>query len=353
LPRDFLEIFLVSVILIKISTKSGIYRMSTNNHYWQGTIAIGPYAFPRFIASPLDGVINAPYRQVIRLFSPQALLYSEIRHVASIMHTQPEQWRPLANEYPLNFQLTAENDELIEAVCERVLTQGIKMVDINIGCPARNIIRQGSGAGSALMGDLPRLKKVITAFRKHLPVPLTVKMRAGFKEPNALEVVQFLADTGIDAICIHPRLQPQGHAGFLDFDLVANIKKMVAMPVMISGGITSFAIAKEVYEKTGVDGFLVGRALIGKPWLLKQLYEESQGKIYMISPHEIQEAVIKHIDYGVAWRGTRGLAYVKKHLATYLKGLQYTRTERQQLLISRDAEELKDMIRKTFVAKQV
>lgn len=325
--------------------------MSFNKDYWQNNIVIGRYVFPRFIASPLDGVINAPFRHVIRDFSPTALLYSEIRHVGYIVHTAPEQWKPSACEYPLNFQLTAESEDFIEAACARILEQGIKMVDINIGCPARNIIRQGSGAGSALMGDVPRLKRVIAAFRKHLPVPLTVKMRAGFKEPNALEVVQFLADCGIDAVCIHPRLQPQGHAGFLDFDLVSQIKKMVSIPVMISGNITSWAIAQEVYEKTGVDGFLIGRALIGKPWLLHQFIEESQGRHFTPSNDDIQQAIIKHIDYSVAWRGDRGLAFVKKHLATYLKSLHYSRQERQQLLLSRDANELKEIIRNTTLQK--
>jgi len=311
-------------------------------NYWNSNLKIGPYSFGRFIGGPVDGVINSPFRRLIRQFSPHALLYTEIRHINAVIRVPIDQWQPSGIEQPINFQMTAENEQNIAAACERALAAGITMVDINIGCPSRLVTRGGAGAGSALMADIPRLAAVVKEFRRCLPsIPLTVKMRAGYKEPNAPEIVSMLEDWGINAICIHPRLQPQKHEGSLDFELVASIKKKIRIPVLFSGGITDFAIANQVYEQTGVDGFLIGRGLLAKPWLLKQLHEESQGRPFVLSKDGIHRAMTDHLDYSVAWHSKRGLAFFKKHLAEYLKELELSRLARREILITNCPEKMK------------
>ena len=129
--------------------------------YWNNELRIGPYSFGRFIGGPVDGVINSPFRRLIRQFSPHALLYTEIRHINAVIRVPADQWQPLPIEQPINFQMTAENPQNIAAACERVIALGITMVDINIGCPSRLVTRGGAGAGSALMADIPRLTDVI------------------------------------------------------------------------------------------------------------------------------------------------------------------------------------------------
>ncbi len=315
-------------------------------NYWCNRLQIGPYTFERFISGPVDGVINSPYRRLIRQFSPHALMYTEIRHVNAVIRLPVDQWKPLPIEQPINFQMTAENEQNIATASDCVLAAGITMVDINIGCPSRLVTRGGAGAGSALMADTPRLIAVIKEFRRCLPsIPVTVKMRAGYKEQNALDVVSLLEDLGIDAVCIHPRLQTQKHQGTLDLALVAEIKKMAAIPVLFSGGITSFSIARQVYEQTGVDGFLIGRGLLGKPWLLKQLNEESLGREFILEKNEIHTALMAHLDYSIAWAGIRGFAFFKKHLAEYLKTLGLGKTARRELLITNCPERMRERIK--------
>ncbi len=307
-------------------------------NYWKNPLTIGSRSFGRFIGSPLDGVTNVPFRKTVRLFSPEALLYTEICHCDTIVNTEPQKWGLDVGEPQINFQMSAADETYIERACERVLAHGITMVDINIGCPAKTVIN--TGAGSALMADLPRLRAVIKLFRACLPTTLTVKMRAGFKEPNALDVACMLQDLGVDALCVHPRLQSQGFAGQPAYDLVGQIKKAVSIPVFVSGGITSWPIAKAVYESTGVDGFLIGRALTGHPWLLHKLTEESQGREYTISDADIHATMMHHLDYAVAWLGpSRGLAYFKKHLKVYLNDLGCEHAHCIQLLSTESPDE--------------
>jgi tRNA-dihydrouridine synthase len=234
--------------------------------------------------------------------------------------------------------MSAADTTYIERACERVCEAGVRMVDINIGCPAKSVIHKG--AGSALMADVPRLKEVITLFRACLPIPLTVKMRAGFKDHNARDIACMLEDLGVDALCIHPRLQSQGFSGDPDYAIVADIKQNVGIPVLVSGGITNSAIARSVYEITGVDGFLIGRALLGRPWLLHQLEVETQGGRCDIDRCCIQDVMMKHLEFLCAWFGpSRGLAYFKKHLKEYAAQLGLSKEENIDLLSSSSMEQ--------------
>lgn len=307
-------------------------------NYWNTPFYIRSYSFSRFVGSPLDGVTNRPFRQAVRLFSPHALMYTEICHCDTIVHCDPKSWGLQVGEEQINFQMSAADTTYIEWACERVCEAGVRMVDINIGCPAKSVIHKG--AGSALMADVPRLKEVITLFRACLPIPLTVKMRAGFKDHNARDIACMLEDLGVDALCIHPRLQSQGFSGDPDYAIVADIKQNVGIPVLVSGGITNSAIARSVYEITGVDGFLIGRALLGRPWLLHQLEVETQGGRCDIDRCCIQDVMMKHLEFLCAWFGpSRGLAYFKKHLKEYAAQLGLSKEENIDLLSSSSMEQ--------------
>src|SRR3990172_12209673 len=147
--------------------------------FWNSKATIKYLTFDRFIGGPMDGVTDAPFRKLVREFSPGALLYTEIRHVACIA-SEAGGLKALKfdqSERPLNFQVSAHDTLLVEQVCEKILAAGVDCVDLNIGCPAKNVV--GSGAGSALMADLPRLKEVVHVMRTCFQIPFTVKMRAG------------------------------------------------------------------------------------------------------------------------------------------------------------------------------
>lgn len=316
--------------------------------YWQEKFKIGTLSVPRFIGGPLDGITDSPFRQLVRDFSKNELLYTEMRHVRCVANDKGG-YRALRFEQferPLNYQVAANSTEGIEQAVEKILEKGVDCIDLNIGCPARNVI--SSGSGSALMADLPRLKKIVQLFRKTVPIPFTVKIRAGFKEDNALEVAQLLEDCGVDALAIHPRLQTQRFEGRPDYAIAAAVKKALSIPVIISGNVVNFATAKMVYEQTGVDGFLIGRGIWAKPWKLHEMNEHANNLPFMADKQMILQYAVRHLDNMLDYYGDHGVYVFRKHLPFYIKGTLAASQVRKQLLQSQDAGEIKHALYQFF-----
>lgn len=313
--------------------------------YWQTELRIGNRSFGRFIGGPLDGITDVPFRQLVRTFSPEALLYTEIRHVQCVAH-ELGGVKALSfdnRERPLNFQVTANSLDGIDAAIERILIRGVDCIDLNIGCPAKNIV--GSGSGSALMADVPLLEKILKRIRALSTVPFTVKMRAGFKEENALDVSLLCQDCGVDAVALHPRLRTQRFAGEPDYDLVAQVKKNVSIPVLVSGGINEYEIAKKVYEQTGCDGFLIGRGMIGRPWILAQMRAQSLGLPYTEPTIADRMAIAdSHFDAMLSWYGPAGLYSFRKHLSAYMSGFERAGVVRAALMEEESVIEVKRIL---------
>jgi tRNA-dihydrouridine synthase B len=179
-------------------------------------------------------------------------------------------------------------------------------------------------------------------------LPLTIKMRAGFKEKNALEVVQLAQACGVNAIAIHPRLQTQQFGGTPDYNLVHNIKKISQIPILYSGGIHCYTQAQEVYEKTGVDGFLISRALCGAPWKLAQLEAETQGKNFIITSAERCQAALNHLALLIKYYGPRGLYHFRKHIPFYIQEQEGAVAARKKLLVATHIDEVINEFKKFF-----
>jgi tRNA-dihydrouridine synthase B len=313
--------------------------------FWQEKISIGNLIVPRFMAAPLDGLTTSPFRQLIRLFSPQELLFTEMRHVAHVSHDKKGatvSFNPI--EQPLAFQFSANKVDFIPIAVDKVLNHNFVMINLNCGCPAKTVIR--SQAGSALMADLPRLETLIKQFVTAIGgrLPFTIKIRAGFKEKNALEVARMAEACGVDAIIIHPRTQPEGFSARLDFDLVQNIKKTITMPVIFSGNINSFKAAQKTYENTGVDGFMIGRALWGAPWKIRELTDAAQGIDFEMQPKQVVDILIKHLDLNMQHFGSRGFVSLKKHIPLYIRTIPHATTWRTQLLRATTEEEMRRIL---------
>jgi len=315
--------------------------------YWDETIRFKDLEVPRFMAAPLDGITDAPTRQLIRKFSPTELLFTEMRHVACVfneLRQQSLQFKEM--ERPLGFQFSANHLKFIEGAVEKVLEKGVDMINLNLGCPAKNVIK--SGSGSALMADLPRLKEVLTEFMRCIDgrVSFTVKIRAGYKkEKNAVEVAQLIEGLGIDGLMIHPRLQTEGFTGLPDLDLVREVKEAVKIPVIMSGNINSFKRAQKVYDRTGVDGFMIGRALWGCPWKIREITDAAKGVTFEVSPEETLEYALEHLRLTVEHYGPTAFHAFKKQLPVYIKGVENAGQIRKKLLSSQTAEELEAGIR--------
>lgn len=317
--------------------------------YWQEKVRIGNLLVPRFMGGPLDGITDSPFRKLVRLFSKEELLYGEMRHIGCVANDKGRikalQFEQL--ERPLNYQVSANKLDFIEKACERIIQAQVDSIDLNIGCPAKNVIR--SGSGSSLMADKDRLRIILKRFRELLPIPFTVKIRAGFKQKNAIEIAQLIEDCGADALAIHPRLQTQLFTGIPDYALAAEVKKAVSIPVFFSGGVVNWNTAKNVYERTGVDGFLIGRGMWSKPWKLKELREHSAGRPYVITQKEILACALQHLDNMMEYYGEQGLYSFRKHLPFYIKGKESSSEVRSRLVRSVSVNEVRDGLRSFFI----
>ena len=289
-------------------------------NFWQEDIKIGNLSVPRFIGGPLDGITDAPFRQLVRQFSQRELLYTEMRHVRSIL--TPKGGAMALNfeqfERPLNFQVSASSDDHIKQACEKIVAAGVDSIDLNVGCPAKNVV--SSCCGSALMARPDQLEKILKAFRASLTIPFTVKIRAGFKEKNGLDIAKLVQDCGADALAIHPRLQTQKFAGLPDYQLAAQVKKALQIPIIFSGNVVNFKTAQMTYERTGVDGFLIGRGIWAKPWKLVELAENAAGREYHVTPQLVLSVALQHLQLMIDHYGISGLYQFRKHLPFYIKG---------------------------------
>ncbi|MBT3456346.1 tRNA-dihydrouridine synthase [bacterium] len=310
--------------------------------FWKNNIKIGAKEFPRFIGGPMDGVTDSPFRKLVREFSKDELLYTEMRHTSCIAHDKGVT-RSLdfgQDERPLNFQLTTNSIDHIKPAIEKALAIGIDAVDLNIGCPAKNVVK--SGSGSLLMSDVPFLEKILKEFRRNLQIPFTVKMRAGFKHKNAIEVAKLVQDCGADALTIHPRLQTERFAGVPDYDLAALVKKTLNIPIIFSGEIVDWSSAKRTYEQTGADGFMVSRGLYGAPWRLKELKLKSLDEPFVVDNKLILFCAIKHLENLLDYFGEHGIYCFRKHLPHYIKGIPGAAQLRKKLIVSDSVAEVKE-----------
>jgi tRNA-dihydrouridine synthase B len=311
-------------------------------NFWLENIKIRNLVVPRFMSGPLDGITDSPFRKLVRLYSKDELLYTEMRHVRSICTPKGGdlalKFEQL--ERPLNFQVSASSDEFIEPAFERIIQAGVDCIDLNVGCPAHNVV--SSVCGSALMAHPQELKKILTKIRRAAgDLPITITIRAGFLEKNAVDLAKRAQDCGVDALAIHPRLRNQMFMGQPDYALAAQVKQALSIPVLFSGNVVNFATAKRTYELTGVDGFLIGRGMWAKPWKLAEMKAHAQGLEYHVSSAEVLKIALLQLQYMVEHYGVRGLFCFRKHLPFYLRGHAGAGELRSKLVRLDDAEEVK------------
>ena len=198
------------------------------------------------------------------------------------------------------------------------------------------------------MANPELLKTLMLELQKHAAgkIPFTLKIRAGFKEKNAYEIACLAEECGVEMLIIHPRTQTGAFSAPLDYDLVKKIKQKLTIPIVFSGNIYSADNAKMVYKKTGVDGFMIGRALWGAPWRMKEITSGLLGEPFEITQQQMIEYALKHIALNVEFYGPHGATMFKKQLPQYIKSVPNAATIRRDLLRLEGYEAMKEGIQK-------
>lgn len=290
---------------------------------------------PVFLA-PMAGITNFPFRTIARRFGCR-LAFTEMVSVNGLVRGSQKTYRYLdsdQNDRPLGVQLFG-NDPALMAEGARIVTdRGADLIDINMGCPVRKVVR--AGAGAALLRDPEKAGMIIRAMRRATPLPLTVKIRAGWRrsEITAPIIARIAEDEGANALVIHPRTADQGFSGTADWTVIQTVKEALHIPVVGNGDIRSPGDARKMMQITGCDAVMIGRAALGNPWIFSEIGEKggSDGNCPSVSLKEREQVIRDHLEMETEYSGERGgVQSFRKHLLWYTKGLRGSAPFRQKI----------------------
>ena len=278
------------------------------------------------LLAPMAGITDLPFRTIVRAFGC-GMAFTEMVSAVGLVRGMGKTSRYLdsaAVDRPLGVQLFGSDPPTLAAAARIAAEEGADLIDVNMGCPVKKVIKTGSGA--ALMRDPERAAAVLRAVRQVTDLPLTVKIRAGWRrgETNALDIGRIAEECGVDAVILHPRTVDQGFGGVSDWRLIAALKERLRIPVIGSGDVRGPEDAARMFRETGCDGVMVGRGALGNPWLIKSiLIHLAGGAVSPPSLAEREEAIRHHLALAIDHYGEKvGTRDFRKHLLWYTKGLR-------------------------------
>ena len=252
-------------------------------------------------------------------------------------------------ERPIGIQLYGHMVEAMVEAATIAEEEKPELIDINFGCPVRKIANRGAGAG--MLKNVPIMIEMTKAIVNAVKIPVTVKTRLGWDEENKniVEVAERLQDVGIQAITIHGRTRAQLYKGVADWTLIGEVKNNPRMkiPVIGNGDIDSAVKAKEMFDKHGVDGIMIGRATVGRPWIFQEI-RHFINKGELLPEPSVSEKVdlsLFHLEKSLLFKdGNRAIFEMRRHFSNYFKGLPHFKETRLKLLTTVNVDEIKRIL---------
>jgi tRNA-dihydrouridine synthase B len=303
------------------------------------------------LLAPMEDVTDPSFRYMCKHFGAD-LMYSEFISADGLVRKGKKSIKKLNlydYERPIGIQLYGHIPESMAEATILADQSGPDLIDINFGCPVKKIAARGAGAG--MLNNLPLMKEITETVVKNTNIPVTVKTRLGWDEENknVVEVAEMLQDTGIKAITIHGRTKSQLFKGTADWTLIGKVKNNPRMkiPVFGNGDIKNPEGAKEAFDKFGVDGIMIGRAAIGRPWIFREIkeYLNTGSHIPLLTIAEKVSLAELHLQKSLDFKGEpRGIYEMRRHFSWYFKGLPDFRDIRIKLLTTLDIKEIYSLL---------
>lgn len=277
--------------------------------------------------APMAGVTDLPFRLICKELGSD-LLYTEMINAKALCY-EDEKTRSMIKiekqEHPVALQIFGHEPEFIAEAASILNDHDNEILDINMGCPAPKVVKNGDG--SALMKNPELAGRIMEAAVKASRKPVTVKIRSGWDEHNinAVEMARIAQSCGISAIAVHARTKEQYYSGSADWSVIKAVKDAVSIPVIGNGDVKSAQDALSMLEKTGCDAVMIGRGAQGNPWIFNEVYRYLEYNEQVREPSPVQkiETVIRHLELAVQIKGMHtGVVEMRKHIGWYLKGMK-------------------------------
>lgn len=299
--------------------------------------------------APMEGITDLPFRIICRRFGADIVYTEFVASEALVRDIQKSflKIRVVNDERPVAVQIFGSDPNTMAEAAKIVEQAGADIIDINYGCWVKKVVSHNAGA--ALLKDLPRMNAITYAVAKAVNIPVTVKTRLGWDKNNIVinEVARMQQDSGARAIAVHCRTRDMGMGGKADWSYIPEIKKNVEIPVILNGDIDSSETALKALEVDGADAIMIGRAVLGNPFIFRDAKKYIESGILPSKPNidERFDIMIEHLKMNVEDKGLpRGLREFRKHFSGYLKGLCNASHYRQKLVTLDDINETLDLL---------
>ena len=302
--------------------------------------------------APMAGITDNAFRRVCKMYgaglvctemvSSKGLFYNDEK-TKLLLDTREE-------KRPISMQIFGSDIESI-AYASKYVSEKADILDINMGCPAPKVVKNGDG--SRLLLNLDLVEEITKTAVENSTAPVSVKMRIGWDSKNivAVDAAKRIEKAGASMITVHGRTREEYYSGIANWDIIKEVKENVKIPVIGNGDIKSKEDAYKIFEQTGVDGIMIGRAAIGAPWIFEEIISYLKGeKVRNISNEEKLDVILKHIEWEVEEKGENvGIKELRKHMSAYIKNMPNATTMREKINRIETKVELEACLKEYFL----
>lgn len=302
--------------------------------------------------APMAGITDKSFRKIVNKYSNPGLVYTEMVSSRAICYDDQKTWNLINQENekrPVAVQIFGSEPDIMAKAAKKIEDKA-DIIDINMGCPAPKVVKNGDGSKLLLNLDLAEeiVSKVVEAVKK----PVTVKLRKGWDDENnvAVEMAKRIERAGAKLITIHGRTRKDFYSGHVDLDTIKQVKYSVSIPVIGNGDVKIAQDAIKMFEYTSVDGIMIGRASLGAPWQIGNMIEELEEKpITNFSNEDKLNIMLEHINLELEEKGSYiGIREMRKHLCWYLKNLKNSSAVRQEINQIENVDKLVQVLKAYF-----